>query len=484
MADGYELEQLLIDRLTRLTAKAEAADPILGPWTVLRGLPDAEIGPRLEALVAGWGESPAPTAINPLVRAELVSARPTTLRQLAEAYARLVARVAPDWAGGAAATPAEPGELASLRALFGVEGTPLVAPRADAMRLALQPEATEHRRRKQEVTKHLATAAGGPPRAMVLLDLPQPVDGQVFLRGNPASHGEKVERRLPQVLGGAAVDRASSGRLDLARSIVDPANPLTARVIVNWAWTHHFGRGLVETAGDLGLRGEPPSHPELLDDLARRFIDDGKWSLRWLHREIVTTAAWRQTSAVDADRVARDPENRLFGRANRRRLDWEAWRDSLLTAAGTLDLAAAGGPGVDTVSMAAMHKRTLYGSLDRQDVPGIMKVFDVANPDTAVHVRSRTTVPQQSLAVLNSPLVVEAAKRVAARAAREAGAEPDARIVATWRAVLSRDPAPDERMLVRGWLVGVGGETTPEGFGAYERLAHALLASAEFQFID
>jgi len=484
MADGYELEQLLIDRLTRLTTKAEAADPILGPWTVLRGLPDAEIGPRLEALVAGWGESPAPTAINPLVRAELVSARPTTLRQLAEAYARLVARVAPDWAGGAAATPAEPGELASLRALFGVEGTPLVAPRADAMRLALQPEATEHRRRKQEVTKHLATAAGGPPRAMVLLDLPQPVDGQVFLRGNPASHGEKVERRLPQVLGGAAVDRASSGRLDLARSIVDPANPLTARVIVNWAWTHHFGRGLVETAGDLGLRGEPPSHPELLDDLARRFIDDGKWSLRWLHREIVTTAAWRQTSAVDADRVARDPENRLFGRANRRRLDWEAWRDSLLTAAGTLDLAAAGGPGVDTVSMAAMHKRTLYGSLDRQDVPGIMKVFDVANPDTAVHVRSRTTVPQQSLAVLNSPLVVEAAKRVAARAAREAGAEPDARIVATWRAVLSRDPAPDERMLVRGWLVGVGGETTPEGFGAYERLAHALLASAEFQFID
>jgi hypothetical protein len=484
MADGYELEQLLIDRFTQFTAKSEATDPILGPWAVLRGLPDAEIGPRLEALVAGWGESPDPNAINPLVRAELVSARPSTLRQLAEAYARLVARVAPDWAGGVAATPAEPAELASLRTLFGVEGSPFVPPRADAMRLALQPEGAEHRRRKQEVTKHLATTPGGPPRAMVLLDLPQPVDGHVLLRGNPASRGPLVERRLPQVLGGAAVDRASSGRLDLARSIVDPANPLTARVIVNWAWTHHFGRGLVDTAGDLGLRGEPPSHPELLDDLARRFIDDGKWSLRWLHREIVTAAAWRQTSAVDADRVARDPDNRLFGRASRCRLDWESWRDSLLTAAGTLDLAAAGGPGVDTVSTAAMHKRTLYGSLDRQDVPGIMKVFDVANPDTAVHVRSRTTVPQQSLAVLNSPLVVEAAKRVAARAAREAGPDPDGRIVATWRAVLSRDPTPDERMLTRGWLVGVGSETAPGGFGAYERLAHALLASAEFQFID
>jgi cytochrome c553 len=484
LGDAYELEQLLIDRLTRLTSKAAANHPILGPWAVLRGLPDAEIGPRLDALVAGWGESPAPTTIHPLVRAELVSARPTTLRQLAEAYARLVARVAPDWAGGAAATPAEPAELASLRALFGAEGSPFVPPRADAMRLASQPEAVEHRRRKQGVTKHLATAPGGPPRAMVLANHAQPVDSHVFLRGNPASRGEKVERRLPQVLGGAAVDRKASGRLDLARSIVDPANPLTARVLVNWAWTHHFGRGLVDTAGDLGLRGEPPSHPQLLDDLARRFSDEGKWSLRWLHREIVTTAAWRQTSAVDADRVARDPDNRFFGRANRRRLDWEPWRDSLLAAAGTLDLAAAGGPGVDTVSTAAMHKRTLYGSLDRQDVPGIMKVFDVANPDTAVHVRSRTTVPQQSLAVLNSPLVVEAAKRVAARAAREAGADPDGRIVATWRAVLSRDPTSDERMLARGWIVGVGGGTTPEGFGAFERLAHALLASAEFQFID
>ena len=484
MADGYELEQLLIDRLTRLVAKAEAADPILGPWAVLRGLPDAEIDARLQAIIAGWGESPAPATINPLVRAELVSAQPTTLRQLAEAYARLVARVAPEWAGGAAVAPAEPAELASLRGLLGAEGTPLVAPRADALRLAHRPEATEHRRRKQEVTKHLATAPGGPPRAMTLVNHPQPVDSHVFLRGNPGNRGAKVERRLPEVLGGAAVDRKNSGRLDLAGSIVDSSNPLTARVLVNWAWTHHFGRGLVDTAGDLGLRGEPPSHPQLLDDLARRFIDEGKWSLRWLHREIVTTAAWRQASAVDADRVARDPDNRFFGRANRRRLDWEPWRDSLLAAAGTLDLAAAGGPGVDTVSTAAMHKRTLYGALDRQDVPGIMKVFDVANPDTAVHVRSRTTVPQQSLAVLNSPLVVEAAKRVAARAAREAGADPDGRIVATWRAVLSRDPTSDERMLARGWIVGVGGGTTPEGFGAFERLAHALLASAEFQFID
>lgn len=484
LPDGYELEQFLIDRGTRLIAKAEAAHPILGPWAALHGLHDAEIGPRLEALVAAWGPAPDPTAINPLVRAELGSARPTTLRQLAEAYGRLVARVSPAWAGGAAAVADEPAELASLRTLFGVEGSPFVVSRADAMRLALQPESTEHRRRKQELTKHLATAPGGPPRAMVLVNHARPTDSHVFLRGNSAKPGAKVERRLPRVLGGAAVDRDSSGRLDLARSIVDPANPLTARVLVNWAWTHHFGHGLTETPGDLGLRGEPPSHPELLDDLARRFIEDGKWSLRWLHREIVTTAVWRQTSIVAAESVARDPDNRLCGRANRRRLDWEPWRDSLLAAADTLDLAAAGGRGIDPLVVTSLHKRSLYGTLDRQDVPGIMRVFDMANPDTAVHVRSRTTVPQQSLAVLNSPLVIEAAKQVAARSARESGADPDGRIVATWRAVLARSPTDSERTLARGWLVGVGDAAGPDGFGPYERLAQALLASAEFHFID
>ena len=489
MADGYELEQLLIDRLTRLAGKAQGTDPILGPWAVLRGLPDVEIGPRLEAVVAAWGESPAPTTINPLVRTELMSARPTTLRQLAEAYARLVARVAPDWAGGTAALPAEPAELASLRALLGVEGSPLVAPRADALRLASQPEATEHRRRKQEVTKHLATAPGGPPRAMVLVNHAQPVDSLIFLRGNPGKSGGKVERRLPQVLGGASVDRARSGRLDLARAIVSPDNPLAARVLVNWAWTHHFGRGLVATTDDLGLRGEPPSHPHLLDDLARRFIEEGRWSLRWLHREIVLSQTWRQAAAIRPDLAARDPDNRLFGRAERRRLSWEAWRDSLLAAAGTLDRGHAGGPGIDPLDIEAMGPRSLYARLDRQNVPGLLRTFDIANPDTAVHVRPRTTVPQQGLAQLNAPLVIETARRLAARSAREAGPEAadTGRVAALWRAALARSPSDREQVLAHAWLADARAEPeqpAANGFGPWERLAQAVLATAEFQFLD
>jgi hypothetical protein len=353
------------------------------------------------------------------------------------------------------------------------------------MRVATRSEQTELRKRKKNITTHMIEAAGGPPRAMAILDSDHPVDSHVFLRGNPGRPGDTVERRLPKLLGGTAVARDSSGRLDLARAIVSPTNPLTARVIVNWAWTHHMGRGLVDTPGDLGLRGEPPSHPELLDDLAQRFIDEGQWSLRWLHREIVASRTWRQSTAIRADLAERDPDNRLYGRSNRRRLDWEAWRDSLLVAAGTLDRDRHGGPGVDPLAEAAMNTRSLYSRLDRQDVPGILRVFDIANPDTAVHVRSKTTVPQQSLAVLNAPLVVAAARQVAARVDRELGdtSNADVRIVALWRAVLGRDPSLEERQRVQDWLADESADDA-QPLHEWQRLAHALLATAEFQFVD
>jgi hypothetical protein len=320
---------------------------------------------------------------------------------------------------------------------------------------------------------------------MVLHDADRPVDSHVFLRGNPGRPGEKVERRLPKLLGGTAVARDSSGRLDLARAIVSRDNPLSARMIVNWAWTHHFGHGLIDTPGDLGLRGEPPSHPQLLDDLARRFIDEGKWSLRWLHREIVTSRTWRQSSAIRADLADRDPDNRLFGRANRRRLDWESWRDSMLVAAGTLDRDLHGGHGVDPLLETTMNTRSVYGRLDRQNVPGLLRVFDIANPDTAVHVRSKTTVPQQSLAVLNAPLVVAASRQVVNRVDRELADTwcPDSRIPALWRAVLGRDPSPEERHQAQDWLAAESAGT-PQPTNAWQRLAHALLATAEFQFVD
>ena len=483
LADGYELQQLLIDRLKRLVERAKADHPILGPWLAVKALSDEQIAVALNTITVASADS---GPLNSLVAGELASAQPTTLRQVAGVYGRLVARVAPEAAGGLASKPDDPTELAALRTLLGVEATPLIVPRAEAMRVAKRSESEEHRKRQRAITKHQAETPGGPPRAMVLTDKQSPVDSHVFLRGNPGRPGPKTERRLPELLGSTPLDRSSSGRLDLARAIVSPTNPLTARVVVNWAWTHHFGHGLVATPGDLGLRGDQPTNQPLLDDLARRSIDEGNWSLRWLHREIVLSQTWRQSAAIRPGLADHDPDNRLFGLAERRRLSWEAWRDSLLTAACTIDPSRSSGPGIDPLDTKTMNSRTIYSSLDRQDVPGLLRTFDIANPDTAVHVRSRTTVPQQGLAVLNAPLVVEAAKRLAARSVAEVGDETadDLRITALWRDALSRSPTDTERSLAHTWLAEARAESAVEAFGPWERLAQALLGTAEFQFID
>ena len=496
LADGYELEQLLIDRLLRMLQKPDASHPILGPWVAVRSKPDAAVAAGIRDLVASRQHE-----IHPLVLHELRSSMPTTLRALAEVYARLVMRVAPEVAGGQALQTDDSAELVSLRTLLGAEGTPLVVPADDAMRVAKRDEQTELRKRLRAITIHQSESVGGPSRAMALMDAKTPVESHILLRGNPAKVGQQVARRMPMVLGGKPVDPESSGRLDLARAIVAPENPLTARVIVNWVWMHHVGRGLIGTPGDLGLRGEAPSHPELLDDLTRRFVEDGQWSLRWLHREIVTSCLWRQSSTVREDVAIRDPDNHLFARANRRRLDWEAWRDSLLCAAGSLDASKRGGRSVNPLATESMDARSIYGRLDRQDVPGILRVFDIASPDTAVHVRTRTTVPQQSLAILNAPLVVEAARQIAARVNREVGdsqPNPDqARVDCLWRAVLSRSPSADERAQAGQWLaaeaalspvvdsaVDSAASVQVGGFGRWERLAQALVATAEFQCVD
>ena len=485
LADGYELEQLLLDRLVRLFAKNDSDHPILGAWQAVHDKTDDQIADHLKTL----------HITNQLVREEIASAQPTTLKAVAECYARVVMQVAPLAADTSPAVGDSP-DRAAVRDLLGREGTPLIVLKSEAMRVASREEQTERRKRLQAITRHQVESPGGPPRAMALIDT-TPVDSPILLRGNPAKPSAVVRRRLPSLLGGAAVASDSSGRLELAAAIVAPHNPLTARVIVNWVWLHHMGRGFVDTPGDLGLRGESPIHQELFDDLTRRFVEDGKWSLRWLHREIVTSATWRQSSAMHAEHARADPDNRLLTRANRRRLDWEAWRDSLLVAAGTLDPSQRGGPGIDPLTTTSLAKRSLYSRIDRQDVPGMLRVFDSASPDMAVHVRSRTIVPQQSLAVLNGPLIIEAARRVAARVDCEIGDSScdSLRIQSLWRVVLSRSPTADEQAEAVAWLAqeeAVAGTSiaaasaaeTATVFDRWGRLAHALLATAEFQWVD
>ncbi len=318
--------------------------------------------------------------------------------------------------------------------------------------VALPPKLVEHelnRLDREELVRLRAKIDGlnagllAPPHAMALVDAPQPVSQHVFIRGNPSRPGEEVPRRFITVLskGEPKPFEHGSGRLDLARAIASRDNPLTARVIVNRVWQHHFGAGLVRTPSDFGTKGEPPTHPELLDWLASRFMEGG-WSLKKLHRLILLSSTWQQSSDAAPEAIQRDPENRLITRMNRQRLDFEATRDSLLSVAGKLD-PALGGRGVDLLAQPYPVRRTLYGYIDRQNLPGTYRTFDFASPDSTSPQRHVTTVPQQALFLMNSPFVIEQAKTLAATVST--GATPDEqKVEQLYEKILSRRAGSDE----------------------------------------
>lgn len=283
-----------------------------------------------------------------------------------------------------------------------------------------------------------------PPQAMVLFDRKNPVTPQVFIRGNPSRRGDRVPRQFLQVLAGPERKpfQNGSGRLELAEAIANPDNPLTARVLVNRVWGEHFGRPLVSTPSDFGLRSTPPDHPQLLDYLACELIDSG-WSIKHLHRLILNSATYQQSTEADAKTQTADPENRWLTRMNRRRLAFEPMRDSLLSAAGLLDTQMYGEPArIDATP--PMLRRTIYGRIDRQNLPSLFRVFDFASPDTHHPQRHQTSVPQQTLFLRNSPFVMELAEQLAASVAAHSAANSE-RIERLWRQVLARDPDPLER---------------------------------------
>jgi hypothetical protein len=276
-----------------------------------------------------------------------------------------------------------------------------------------------------------------------------------------------------------------SGRLELARAIASADNPLTARVIVNRLWLHHFGTGLVTAPSDFGVRSEPPSHPEMLDWLAARFVEEG-WSLKKLHKLIVLSRTYQLSSAANPQAAAVDPDNRLLARANRRRLDFEALRDALLAAGGNLDLKVGGKP-VDILAKPFATRRTLYGFIDRQNLPGLFRTFDFASPDTSSPQRYQTTVPQQALFLLNSPFASLQARAVMRRAEVADVREPQARIRGLYRIIYARDPDDDELRLGVQFMQTTARTSlasAPVALTPWERYAQVLLLANEFAFVD
>ena len=324
---------------------------------------------------------------------------------------------------------------------------------------------------KQLKSKH----PGSPPKGMALFDKPSPVEPVVFIRGNQGNRGPQVPRQFLEVISGAnrTPFKQGSGRLEAAQAIASSKNPLTARVWVNRVWAHVFGNPLVKTPSDFGIRSDPPSHPELLDFLASNFMDD-HWSTKNLIRHMLLSSTFKQTSSPREELQDNDPENSLLIRMNRRRLDFETMHDSMLAMAGTLE-PAVGGRSVEMFAPPFSSKRALYAFIDRQNLPGVLRTFDFALPDTHSPQRFVTSVPQQALYLLNSPFVQEQSSKFTLRFTNT-DSNPE-KVEAMYRVALQRIPSKEELASALDFLQSSG----PDGF---KQLAQVLLASNAFQFID
>ena len=305
---------------------------------------------------------------------------------------------------------------------------------------------------------------GVPARAHAVSDVPNPKDYPVLIRGEVGNTGEMVPRRFLEILSpdpkNRSVWKKGSGRRELAQAIADPKNPLTARVLVNRLWQQHFGAGFVATPDDLGNMGGPPSHPELLDWLAARFVENG-WSLKQLHRTMLLTSTYQQSSRTHPAGLAADPDNRLLWHFSLRRLDFEEIYDSLLAIAGTLDRTVGGKP-VTAASDQFGKRRALYFLIDRHNPPELLTQFDFPNPDAPSGKRHATTVPQQALFLMNSPLVVETARKLTHRPDFAALDDDAQRVASLYLAIFQREPTAEETRLALGYVRANPSNTGPE----------------------
>jgi cytochrome c553 len=375
---------------------------------------------------------------------------------------------------------------------------------ADVKAAAAEAEAKVKKLEAEEAA--LKKAAPAPPKmAMAVRDEDKVEDARINIRGNPAQLGAVVPRGVLQVATAGpkpTLPANQSGRKELAEWVASPANPLTARVAVNRVWHHLFGSGLVRTVDNFGIQGEKPSHPELLDTLAVNFAKNG-WSHKGLIREVVLSRTYRQSAAHDQPPAA-DPENRLFGRAARRRVEAEVIRDSILSVSGKLDLNG-GGPvvshfpdrAIDNNSLGGFNtdpilKRAVYLPVIRNDLTTLFEVFDFADPDVGDGQRDATTVSTQALYLMNSTFANAQAKAAAERLIADE-ADAGKRFALLFRRALGRAPTAAEAAAATTFLADYKKaiETLPTGqrpkdpqLAAWSAVCLSVFGCSEFRFVE
>ncbi|WP_238388637.1 PSD1 and planctomycete cytochrome C domain-containing protein [Roseimaritima ulvae] len=483
-----------------LAQPAESLDPIWKLWHQLAALPADKFAAQAASKLEDESHDQVPASL----LAALREAQPQSLPEAAQTFGERLEAVYAQWVEAVKADDsltrlADEDDERLRQSLFAADAPTSLNTQQMLVHLD-QAERNKHNQLQNDVNGVSVTHPGAPPRGMVMVDRDRPIEPVIFRRGVPGNRGDKVPRRFLQVL--ASVDggqpfEQGSGRLELARAIASPDNPLTARVIVNRVWQHQFGEGLVRTSSDFGTRGEPPTHPQLLDYLAAEFMADG-WSIKRLQRRILLSRTWQQTSELRPDAAEQDPENRLLWHMPRRRMEFEPLRDRLLTVAGRLESRIGG-------RSAMIHqdspRRGLYAYIDREDLPGLLASFDLPSPDASQAQRTETTVPQQALYLMNSAFVIEQARALATRSAVNIPAESPAvevsqqRIQRLYQLALARDPDEAEMRAAMTFVDPVSSEandgeqkdvvhTAGDSLDPWVQLAQVLLLCNEFAFVD
>ena len=425
------------------------SNPVFGPLVKLQNTKGSDFDSEIKSIEKSG-------RYNPLVVQALIKAAPQTPEQVLGAYNALLTRMAPKMSAMVKAFQNATGDKISGFSKDEIEllSTPfslVSAPKASTewVRDSIAGWNNQMTGRAKFVFAKIneleLTNPGAPVRAMVLLDKKDPHDSRLLIRGQQGTPGDVIPRHFLSILspgGQAERFKNGSGRLELAKAITNKDNPLTARVLVNRVWLHHFGEGFVRTPDDLGVMSEAPSHRELIDYLSGWLVDTG-WSIKRLHKFIMLSRVYQESSHTIKEYETLDPDNRLLWRANVRRLDFEAFRDSLLVMSGRLDPKMGGQP-VNITEEPYTYRRSIYGYIDRGNVPELMSHFDFSDPDMPNSKRTATIVPQQALFLMNSPMAVDVARRVIARDEFKRADNDLRRVFSLYRIMFQRQPHPKE----------------------------------------
>lgn len=456
-----------------LTKTAKNEDPIWSIWHALSALDDRQFPEQADIVLREKLKSQP--GINSVVRKQFSSISPKSMQSVADVYGDIFKQVSEQYQRDPSTLNED--QLALANVLFG-KNSPAVLPSILGWGfldlIPDRPTQAAYEKLLKDVEKFCKSGPHAPPRAMVVLDSDEPFQPYVFLRGNPSRKGKSIKRGFLTEIPNSSKFKTEfpndqSGRLQLARSIASKDNPLTARVIVNRIWMQHFGKGLVETPSDFGLQGAKPTHPELLDWLSTWFINNG-WSIKKLHKLIMSSATYQRSSELVLENLDSDPENKLLTRFNRRRLDFESMRDSMLISTGTIDTKI-GGKSFELFN-GFNTRRSLYGFINRMDLPGVLRTFDYPEPAATSAQREQTTVPAQALFFLNHPFVVQCAERILERNEIETAKSRAEKTKAIYRAVLGRDPNENELRIAMQFIPE---ESTAQpasvwryGYGSYD----------------